>query len=510
VKTPFYFFEIKYLKTHKSVAIKCYIKYTIRSILIEYNVIIMFKCVELMYKEVFNLYKCAIILAAGEGKRMNSNTPKVLHKVCGKEMINHVIDTIRSAEIEMIDVVIGKGAEKVKEATEDRNINYSLQEDQLGTGHAVMCAKEFLRGHEGTVAIFVGDGPLITEKTVRELLNYHEKGEFKATILTSSMKDPGKYGRIIRNEFGDVEKIVEFKDCTQVELSVQEINSGMYCFNIEELLNSLDKLNNNNAQREYYLTDVIGILKSQGFKIGAFDVPIEEITAVNSKVELANAELIMRTRINRMHMENGVTIIDPNNAYIDSEVIIGKDTIIYPGNILQGKTIIKENCVLYQNNRISDSTIQNGVSVQSSVIIESQVGEGTTVGPYAYIRPESNIGKHARIGDFVEIKKSTIGDNTKVSHLTYIGDAEVGSGCNFGCGTVVVNYDGKSKFKTIIGNNTFIGCNTNLVSPVKVNDNAYIAAGSTITNEVPKNALAIARARQRNIENWVIKSGHIK
>ncbi|MGH4137271.1 bifunctional UDP-N-acetylglucosamine diphosphorylase/glucosamine-1-phosphate N-acetyltransferase GlmU [Clostridium sp.] len=456
------------------------------------------------------MYKCAIILAAGEGKRMNSNTPKVLHKVCGKEMINHVIDTMRSADIEMVDVVIGRGAKAVKEATECRKVNYSLQKDQLGTGHAVMCTKEFLEGKDGIVAIFVGDGPLITENTVREMLDYHEKGEFKATILTSKMDDPAKYGRIIRNENNEVEKIVEFKDCTEEELLVKEINSGMYCFDIKELLNSLNRLNNNNAQEEYYLTDVIGILKSGEFKVGAFDVPVEEITAVNSKVELSGAESIMRTRINIKHMENGVTIMDPKSTYIDTEVEIGKDTIIYPGNILQGKTIIKENCVLYQNNRIADSTIENGVSVQSSVIIESKVGEYTTVGPYAYIRPESNIGKHARIGDFVEIKKSTIGDNTKVSHLTYIGDAEVGSGCNFGCGTVVVNYNGKAKFKTIIGNNAFIGCNTNLVSPVKVNDNTYIAAGSTITNEVPENALAIARARQRNIENWVVKSGHNK
>ena len=467
----------------------------------------MFKYVELLYKEVFNLYKCAIILAAGEGKRMNSNTHKVLHKVCGKEMINHVIDTMRSAGIEMVDVVIGRGATEVKKGTTDRKINYSVQEEQLGTGHAVMCTKEFLGANEGTVAIFVGDGPLITEDTVREMLNYHEKGNFKATILTSNMEQPAKYGRIIRDENREVSKIVEFKDCTLQEVLVKEVNSGMYCFDIKELLNSLDRLNNNNAQKEYYLTDVIGILKSQGFKVGAFDVPVEEITAVNSKVELAEAEQIMRRRINQKHMENGVTIIDPSSTYIDAQVIIGKDTTIYPGNMLQGKTIIKEECVLYPNNRIADSILQKGVSVQSSVVLESQIGEGTTVGPFAYIRPESNIGKHARIGDFVEIKKSTIGDNTKVSHLTYIGDAEVGSGCNFGCGTVVVNYDGKSKYKTIIGNNTFIGCNTNLVAPVKVNDNSYIAAGSTITNEVPENALAIARAKQVNIENWVVKKG---
>jgi len=453
------------------------------------------------------LYKCAIILAAGEGKRMNSNTPKVMHKVCGKEMINHVIDTMRSADIEMVDVIIGRGATQVKKGTEDRKINYSLQEEQLGTGHAIMCAKEFLEGKKGIVAIFVGDGPLITEYTVRELLDYHEKGNYEATILTSRMDDPAKYGRIIRNENGEVKKIVEFKDATEEEKLVKEINSGMYCFNIEELLNSLDKLNNDNAQKEYYLTDVIGILKNEGSKVGAFDVPVDEITAVNSRAELADVESIMRKRINAKHMDNGVTIMDPSSTYIDCEVTIGKDTIIYPGNVLQGKTIIKEDCVLYPNNRISDSILGNGIVIQSSVVIESKIGEQTTVGPFAYIRPESNIGKHARIGDFVEIKKSTIGDNTKVSHLTYIGDAEVGSGCNFGCGTVVVNYDGKLKYKTIIGNNVFIGCNTNLVAPVTVNDNAYTAAGSTITNEVPKNALAIARARQKNIEKWVIKKG---
>ena len=456
------------------------------------------------------MYKCAIILAAGEGKRMNSNTPKVMHKVCGKEMINHVIDVMRSADIEMVNVVVGRGATQVKEGTKNRKISYSLQEDQLGTGHAAMCAKEFLRGKSGTVAIFVGDGPLITQDTVRELLDYHEKGNYKGTILTSSMDDPAKYGRIIRDENGEVKKIVEFKDCSEGELLVKEINSGMYCFNIEELLNCLDKLNNNNAQKEYYLTDVIGILKNKGFKVGAFDASVDEITAVNSKVELAHVESIMRRRINETHMENGVTIIDPSSTYIDCDVTIGKDTIIYPGNVLQGRTIIKEECVLYPNNRICDSILQNGISIQSSVVIESKIGEKTTVGPFAYIRPESNIGKNARIGDFVEIKKSTIGDNTKVSHLTYIGDAEVGSGCNFGCGTVVVNYDGKSKYKTIIGNNTFIGCNTNLVAPVTVNDNAYIAAGSTITTEVPKNALAVARARQVNIENWVVRKGHSK
>jgi bifunctional UDP-N-acetylglucosamine pyrophosphorylase/glucosamine-1-phosphate N-acetyltransferase len=453
------------------------------------------------------MYKCAAILAAGEGKRMKSETPKVLHKVCGKEMVNHVIDIMRKAGMEDVNVIVGKGAEKVKEGTKTRNVSYSLQEVQLGTGHAVMSAKSFLNGKNGTVAIFTGDAPLIKEETVKKFISFHEEGSFKATILTSVIEEPAHYGRVIRNSQGEVEKIVEAKDCNPEETKVKEINAGMYCFDIEALLNSLDKLKNNNAQGEYYLTDVIGILKSEGFKVGAMITDFEETIGVNSRIELAETERILRNRINRKHMENGVTIIDPNSTYIGSDVEIGKDTIIYPGNVLEGKTVIMENCMLYPNSRIADSIIEANVDIQSSVIVESRVGEGTTVGPFAYIRPESVIGKHARIGDFVEIKKSTIGDNTKVSHLTYIGDAEVGSGCNFGCGTVVVNYDGKKKHKTVIGDNVFIGCNTNLVSPVVVKDNAYTAAGSTITSEVPEGALAVARARQVNIEGWVDKKG---
>ena len=449
------------------------------------------------------MYKCAIILAAGEGKRMNSNIPKVMHKVCGKEMINHVIDTLRNCGIENVNVVVGKGAEKVKEGTASRNVSYSTQEVQLGTGHAVMSAEDFLKGKKGTVAIFVGDGPLITEDTVNTLFNYHEEGGFSSTILTSIMDDPAKYGRIIRNPQGKVEKIVEFKDCNEEEAKVKEINSGMYCFDIEDLLSRLSKLNNNNNQGEYYLTDVIEILKKENKKVGAIDVSVDEITAVNSKAELAVAENIMRKRINKKHMETGVILIDPNNTYINCDVEIGKDTIVYPSNVLEGKTKIEENCIIYPGCRIKDSYIKENVTIQSSVILESVVGKDTTVGPFAYIRPESNIGDKVRIGDFVEIKKSTIGNGTKISHLTYVGDAQVGENCNFGCGTVVVNYDGKNKYKTKIGNNSFIGCNTNLVAPVEVEDDTYIAAGSTITNKVPKNALAIARARQVNKENWV-------
>jgi UDP-N-acetylglucosamine diphosphorylase/glucosamine-1-phosphate N-acetyltransferase len=453
------------------------------------------------------MYNCAIILAAGEGKRMKSSTPKILHKVCGREMVNVVIDVIKKAEINDINVIVGRGSDAVKEATKEREVTYSLQDKQLGTGHAVMCAKEFLKGKKGTIAIFTGDAPLITEDTVKKLLIFHEEGNYKATILTSVVDSPSGYGRVIREKSEEVLKIVEHKDCTEDELKVKEINAGMYCFDIEDLLKSLDKLDNNNAQGEYYLTDVIGILKNNGEKVGALPIPFEETMGVNSRVQLAEAEKVMRKRINLKHMENGVTLIESENTYIEIDVQIDNDTVIYPGNVIQGKTVIGEGCILYPNSRIEDSIIGNNVLIQSSTILDSTVGENTTVGPFAYIRPESVIGKSARIGDFVEIKKSTIGDKTKVSHLTYIGDAEVGTGCNFGCGTVVVNYDGKAKHKTIIGNNAFIGCNTNLVAPVEVKDNAYIAAGSTITEEVPKGALAIGRAKQVNKVGWVEKKG---
>lgn len=451
--------------------------------------------------------KCIVILAAGEGKRMKTDLPKMLHKVCGKEIINHVIDTIRLSGIDNINLVVGKNAEQVKAGTSDKDITYSLQDTPLGTGHAVMCAKDFLKDKKGNVAIFVGDGPLITKEMVEHLFRFHEDGKYAATILTSTLKDPAKYGRIVRDSQGTVEKIVEFKDCSEDEVKINEINSGMYCFNIEALLNTLGNLNNNNAQGEYYLTDVIEILKKQNLSVGALTVPVEEITAVNSRVELAVAEQIMKTRINKYHMENGVTIIDPNNTYIGADVTIGQDTIIYPGNVIEGKTIIKDSCTLYPNNRLKDSVIEKGVTLQSSVILESSIGENTTVGPFAYIRLNSVIGNNVRIGDFVEVKKSTIGDGTKASHLTYIGDAEVGSQCNFGCGTVIVNYDGQTKNKTVIGDHVFIGCNANIVSPVELKDNSYIAAGSTVTKEVPEGNLAIARARQTNIADWVEKKG---
>ena len=453
--------------------------------------------------------KCAIILAAGQGTRIKSNIPKVLHKVCGKEMVNHVIDNMREAEIEDVNVIIGNGSELVKESTKDRNVSYSLQEEQLGTGHAVKCAKEFLQGKDGVVAVFTGDAPLTRVETIKKLIDEHIKKGNKATLLSAYVDDPTGYGRIIR--YGEkVLRIVEHKDCNEEELKVNEMNAGMYCFDIKSLLSSLEELNNNNVQGEYYLTDVIGILKSKGEKVGALLTDYEDTLGVNSRAQLAEAERVLRKRINQFHLDNGVTLIDPNTTYIGVDAIIGKDTVIYPNNIIEGNTKIGEGCTILQNSRIKDSIIEDNVEIQASVILDSKIGKNTTVGPFAYIRPESTIGESVRIGDFVEVKKSSIGNETKVSHLTYIGDAEVGSGCNFGCGTVVVNYDGKKKNKTIIGDHSFIGCNTNLISPVEVQDNTYIAAGSTITSTVEEGDLAVARAKQRNIKGWVKKKGLMK
>ncbi|MGL4873984.1 MAG: bifunctional UDP-N-acetylglucosamine diphosphorylase/glucosamine-1-phosphate N-acetyltransferase GlmU, partial [Clostridium sp.] len=327
------------------------------------------------------------------------------------------------------------------------------------------------------------------------------------TLLSALVEDPTGYGRIIRDENNDVLKIVEHKDCNEEELKVNEMNAAMYCFDIEALLDALSKISNENVQGEYYLTDAIEIIKENGDRVGAVITDYEDTLGVNSRAQLAEAEEILRDRINLIHLTNGVTLIDPKATYIGADVVIGKDTVLYPNTILEGNTTIGERCTILQNSRIKNSIIENNTTVESSVILDSKIGENTSVGPFAYIRPESTIGNDVKIGDFVEVKKSTIGNGTKVSHLTYIGDAEVGSKCNFGCGTVVVNYDGKEKHKTIIGDNSFIGCNTNLVSPVKVGDNTYIAAGSTITNEVSEGDLAVARARQRNIKGWALKKG---
>ncbi len=443
----------------------------------------------------------ALILAAGEGKRMKSEMSKVVHKVCGKEMINHVLDAAIGAGAKRAQIVVGHCAQQVQNATEGR-ADYAFQKEQKGTGHAVMQARNFLKNSEN-VLILTGDTPLITSKTLSDAMNAHIECANDVTVITAVFEDATGYGRIIRKEDGSVSKIVEHKDANEKELLVKEINSGMYLFKAQSLLAALDNITNSNAQGEYYLTDTLEIIISKGGKAGAFIAPkSEEIMGVNDRVQLSEAEKKMRRRINEGHMLSGVTITDPDNTYICSDAKIGMDTVISPGTVIEGNTVIGKNVYIGPNCKLVNAQIGEGTDVNISTIIDSSVGCNTHVGPYAYIRPGCTVGNDCKVGDFVELKKAIIGDGTKLSHLTYVGDAEVGSKVNFGCGTVVVNYDGKNKYKTVIKDNAFIGCNSNLVSPVTVNEGAYIAAGSTITDEVPASSLAIARARQVIKENW--------
>lgn len=440
----------------------------------------------------------AIVLAAGQGKRMKSKLYKVLHPVCGKPMVQHVIDSVRKALCERIVVIVGHGAEKVRETLGDQ-VEYALQTEQLGTGHAVLQAKSLLGSEDGVTLVIYGDTPLITAETIAAMMAQHEAENAGATILTAIMPDPTGYGRVVRDGDGYVLRIVEQKDCTAEEAAISEINVGTYVFDNRLLFAALERVTNANAQGEYYLTDVIGILQADGARIAAYRLedPAEG-TGINDRIALGEAERLMRLRINAKHQENGVTIIDPAQTYIESDVAIGADTVVYPGTMLRGKTVVGSDCILGPSADLTNTMVGSGSTVRHTVADGATIGEGCQVGPFAYLRPGTRLGQQVKVGDFVEIKNAVIGDGSKVPHLSYVGDAVVGSGVNFGCGAITANYDGYNKFVTEIGDNAFIGCNANLVAPVKVGSGAYVVAGSTITNNVAEDDLAIGRARQVN------------
>lgn len=447
----------------------------------------------------------AVILAAGQGTRMKSKLYKVLHPVCGKPMVQHVVDHVRKLDIKKIVAVIGHGAEKVQ-AQLGGEVAYVLQDQQLGTAHAVMQAEEMLQGKEGVTLVICGDTPLIKPVTMESLFKQHEDTKAKATVLSARIEDPTGYGRIVRNADGHVEKIVEHKDATEEERKINEINTGTYCFDNIALFEALKKVSNDNVQGEYYLPDVIEILKNQGEVVAAFQTnDLDETLGVNDRAALAEAERIMRSRINKAHMLNGVTIIDPNNTYIEAGVEIGQDTVIYPGTMIKGETIIGADCQIGPNSEIESCRIGSQTVIRQSAAFNSSIGSHVNIGPFAHIRPQSEIGDDVKIGNFVEVKKAVFGNGSKASHLSYIGDAEVGSNVNIGCGSITVNYDGKNKYLTKIEDDVFIGCNSNLVAPVTIGKGAYVAAGSTITKDVPGNAMSIARAHQVNKENYVEK-----
>lgn len=440
----------------------------------------------------------AVILAAGKGTRMQSKLYKVLHKVCDRTMVELVLDSLNDLEMQEVITVVGHGAERVKEVLGDRT-KFVLQAEQLGTAHAVKVAKDELKDKDGTTIVMYGDTPLIRPETINSMLDHHENTNAKATVLTAIADDPFAYGRIIRDVNGKLVKIVEEKDATEQEKKIKEINSGIYCFDNKLLFEMLEKVKNDNKQGEYYLPDVLGLIREQKEIIETYLCEdFDETFGVNDRVALAYAENVMRNRINTKHMLAGVTLVDSTNTYIAPNAVIGRDTTIYPNVTIKSNTVIGEDCQIKPNSYLENVKIGNGVKVLSSTISDSKIGDYTSVGPYAHIRNNCELGEHVRVGNFVELKNTTYGDGSKTAHLSYLGDAEIGSNTNIGCGTITVNYDGKNKYKTKIGNDAFIGCNSNLIAPLEIGDGAVVAAGTTVTENAPDDALVIARVKQEN------------
>lgn len=444
----------------------------------------------------------AVILAAGKGTRMRSKFPKVLHKVGGKAMLQHVLDAAEAAGATEKVVIIGHEAELVEAMVAGQG-KTALQAEQLGTGHAVMQAKEALEGFTGTALILCGDTPLLEGEELAKFCQAHKESGAAATVLTAIMDNPFGYGRILRDANGNVVGIVEQKDATEEQKQIKEINTGIYCMECPQMFEVLSTLTCNNAQGEYYLTDVLEKLNIAGQKVGGVITEDSDmVMGINSRKQLSVAEAVLRTRILDKLMDQGVTIMDPASTFIEKGVKIGQDTIIYPYTWLEGTTEIGEDCEIGPNCRFTSVKIGNNAKLQFIYGHDCVVKNDVTAGPYVHLRPDTVISDKVKIGNFVEVKNSNVGVGTKLPHLTYIGDSDIGSGVNMGCGCITVNYDGKKKYRTVVGDNAFVGCNTNLVAPVTVQANTYIGAGSTITKEVPEDALAIARAKQRNIEGW--------
>ena len=442
--------------------------------------------------------KFVVVLAAGKGTRMKSRLYKVLHQVCGKTMVEHVVEAAQAIKPDKIVTVVGNGAEEVKKVLAGKS-EFALQEKQLGTGDAVLTAKDQLAGEKGATLVITGDTPLFTSETFQKLFDYHQNKGNAATVLTAQAPNPYGYGRIIRDDQDNVLRIVEQKDGSPEDLKVKEINTGVFCFDNQLLFEALTHVDNQNAQGEYYLTDVLEILRNEGQRIGAYRMrDFSESIGVNDRIALAQATKIMQQRINEKHMANGVTFIDPATAYIDADVKIDCDTVIEGNVVIKGKSVIGRNCLITSGSRIVDSQIGDCVTVTSSTIEDSQMDEQTDIGPNSHLRPGSIIRKHAHIGNFVEVKNAEIGENSKVGHLTYVGDATLGKDINVGCGTIFANYDGVKKDHINVGDHAFIGSGATLVAPVNIADHAFVAADSTITKDVQRYDMAIARGHQVN------------
>ncbi len=443
----------------------------------------------------------ALILAAGQGKRMKSKLPKVLHPVCGQAMIEHVMEAAAGAGLERQVLVVGYQGDKVVKAVGDQ-VEYVWQREPAGTGHAVQQARGCFEENE-CIVVLCGDTPLLTAQVVHRLLESHRASGAAATVLTVELEDPSGYGRIVRGEDGEIKRIVEETDASSAERGITEVNTGIYCFQAGPLFRVLRSLQPENAQGEYYLTDVLALLQASGHRVKAVQTSDRAaVMGVNTRQELARADRMMREQIIDRLMSEGVTVVEPSLTFVHKRVSVGKDTVLHPHTYLLGDTIVGEGATIGPSAQISNSHIGDGALVWYSVVVESEVGAETTVGPFAYLRPGTRIGRKVRIGDFVEVKNSRVGNESKIPHLSYIGDTDIGDKVNIGAGVIVVNYDGLEKHRTHIGDQAFVGCNSNLIAPVKVGARSYIGAGSTINQDVPEGALGIGRGRQVNKEGW--------
>ena len=446
-----------------------------------------------------------VILAAGQGTRMKSRMPKVLHRLAGKPLIEHVLRTAQAVHPATVTMVVGHEAESVQSFMGKRqNMGWVVQEPQLGTAHALQQAEPCLAGKQGTLILLSGDVPMLTATTLQRLVDTHQTARAAATVVTAIVDRPYGYGRIVRTR-GRMARIVEERDASPEVRQIREINGGIYAFDLAPLFDALRGIASQNAQGEYYLTDLVAIYRRRKLRVETLLVENpQEIRGINSRTELAEVSRIVRQTKNEELMAAGVTIIDPATTYIDPDVQVGADTVIHPGVAIEGQTRIGAACEIHSHVRIVDSEIADKVVVQDfCLILGSRIAESASVGPFAHLRPESVVGERAKIGNFVELKKTTMGPGSKANHLAYLGDATIGAKVNVGAGTITCNYDGTSKHPTVIEDEAFIGSDTQLIAPVRIGKGAYVGAGSSITEDVPPGALGIARGRQTNVEGWV-------
>ena len=447
----------------------------------------------------------AVILAAGRGTRMKSKLPKVLHIINGKPMVKYAVEACRGVGIDRPLLIIGDGREQVREAMGD-SVDYAEQLVQSGTGHAVQMALPSLP-ESGSLLVLCGDTPLLRAATLEALLQRHIDEGASCTLLSAVVDNPAGYGRICRDAGRNIVRIAEQKDATAEERAIKEINTGVYCFDISFLRRGIGKLKNNNAQGEYYLTDVPSLIRAEGGKIASLMLAdgISEVMGVNDREQLAVAASFLRARKLRQLMLQGVTIVNPNSVYIEDGVTVGADTVIEPNTILRGSTVVGEDCLIGPSSDISDSVIGDGSTVAYSVLVGVTAAAKAIIGPFSYMRPGTELAENVKVGGFVETKKAIVGKGSKIPHLSYVGDTEIGENVNVGCGTITCNYDGYDKYKTIIGDEVFIGSNVNLIAPIVIGNRSFVAAGSTVSEDVPEGALGVGRGKQRNIEGWADK-----